>query len=208
MIDFPLNPTHGNTYTYLDIQYTFYKPTTAEGYWRVATPASVGVATPTEINEGTDNAKYVTPQGLDSSEYVREDKTSGETVLDYAGSERLKASNAGVEITGKLLLDGDVEKDGSVVPIVIEHGTNNHAGGFRRWSDGTVEQWGSVSGSSGSSIKLGIAYLSVFNGCVASLRSQGANGDSAGIVQSGLTHFKIYHSGGASTNLNYWVTGK
>ncbi len=112
MIDFPLNPTHGNTYSYLDIQYTFHKPTAAEGYWRVSTPASVGVATPTEINEGTDNAKYVTPQGLDNSEYVREDKTSGETVLNFSGSKRLKAGSTGVEVTGKLVLDGDTEKGG------------------------------------------------------------------------------------------------
>ena len=115
MIDFPINPVHGSTYSYLDIQYTFYKPTSTEGYWRVSTPASVGVATPTEINEGTDNAKYVTPQGLDNSEYVREDKTSGETVLNSSSSERLKASGTGVEITGKLVLGGDVEKDGLAV---------------------------------------------------------------------------------------------
>lgn len=142
MIDFPNNPTNGSTYSYQGIKYTFHKPTTAEGYWRVTTPTTLGVATPTEINEGTDNAKYVTPMGLDSSEYVREDKTSGETVLNSSGSERLKTVGTGVEVTGNLDFSGNLVYSGDIVPIVIEQDFIDSSTTWRKWSDGTLECWG------------------------------------------------------------------
>ncbi len=112
MIDFPDNPVHGSTYTYQNIQYAFINPNpTDSGYWAVKTPSTVGVATPTEIDEGTDNSKYASPQGLNGSKYVREDEVSGETVLNSGGAERLKANATGVEVTGKLVLGGDTMKD-------------------------------------------------------------------------------------------------
>jgi hypothetical protein len=64
-INFPNTPVNGSTYDYLKVRYTYTKPNAAyEGYWRVTTPGSVGIATSNEISAGVDGAKYVTPLGL------------------------------------------------------------------------------------------------------------------------------------------------
>jgi hypothetical protein len=69
-INFPNTPVNGSTYDYLKVRYTYTKPNAAyEGYWRVSTPGSVGIATSAEIDAGTDDVKYVTPEGLESSKY-------------------------------------------------------------------------------------------------------------------------------------------
>lgn len=100
-IDFPNNPVAGNTYSYLDIQY-IYRVSGDVGWWAVNTPATVGVATPDEINEGTDNAKYISPQGLEASDYVRQDEATGDTVLYSKERRRLHAHDTGVDIVGIL----------------------------------------------------------------------------------------------------------
>lgn len=105
-INFPNSPVNGSTYNYQDIVYTYLKPDANEGYWAVKTPSTVGVATNTEINEGVDLVKYVTPAALNNSKYVREDEVSGETALHYNGTERVKAKSDGVAVTGKLYLNG------------------------------------------------------------------------------------------------------
>ena len=117
-INFPNTPVNGSTYDYLKVRYTYTKPNAAyEGYWRVTTPGSVGIATSVEIDASSDDAKYITPEGLGGSQYVREDEASGETTLNYNGSERLKTDSVGVEITGKLLLSGDTKKNGVKVGL-------------------------------------------------------------------------------------------
>ncbi len=106
-IDFPDSPVNGNTYTYLNINYTFLQPNPAfDGYWAVVDPAALSAATSTDINEGTSNDRYNTPFALNGSKYVREDEASGETVLNHNGTERLKTTAQGVEVTGKLLVGG------------------------------------------------------------------------------------------------------
>lgn len=105
-IDFPSNPVNGNTYSYLDVQYTYIQTPPHPGYWAVITPASYGVATPDEINEGTDNGKFTTSRGLEGSKYVREDEASGETSLFYNALLRLKALVTGVNVTGSLTENG------------------------------------------------------------------------------------------------------
>jgi len=126
VIDFPSNPVNGNTYTYLGIQYTYIKePPSIEGYWAVKTPSTVGVAATTDINEGTDNAKYVTPLGLNGSKYVREDESTGETVLNNSGLERLKTTVQGVEVTGSLKVNGTSvvkQESGSFTPRLMFSG--------------------------------------------------------------------------------------
>lgn len=159
-VNFPNSPINGNTYTYLDIQYTFVKVGTDEGYWKVSTPASVGVATSTEINTGTDNAKYISPLGLEGSKYVRED-VGGETLLNANGATRLKTTVAGIEVTGKLFLDGEIDKNGFDVPIVVSFGSSDNIH-YRIWSNGLREVWGIkpvVAG--GSSFTLPIPIVSL-----------------------------------------------
>ena len=68
-INFPGNPVNGNTYTYDDIVYTYIQSGSNEGYWKIATPGTVGIATPSDINLGVDNIKYITPYGLANSDY-------------------------------------------------------------------------------------------------------------------------------------------
>jgi hypothetical protein len=64
-INFPNTPVNGSTYDFNGVRYTFTQPNVAfEGYWRVTTPGSVGIATSNEISAGVDGAKYVTPLGL------------------------------------------------------------------------------------------------------------------------------------------------
>jgi hypothetical protein len=63
-INFPNSPTHGSTYNYGGVRYTYSKNGSDEGYWRVTTPGSTGVATSAEINTGTSPIKYVTPLEL------------------------------------------------------------------------------------------------------------------------------------------------
>lgn len=117
-INFPNAPVNKSTYTYLSTEYTFIQPdTNFDGYWAVLTPATVGVATPTEINAGTDNSKYTSPDGLNSSKYVREDEATGETLLKANGLERLKAQTTGIKVTGQVVLDGDVLRDSTKTGI-------------------------------------------------------------------------------------------
>ena len=71
-IDFPAAPVDGTTYDYLGIRYTFVKPDANVGYWNVSTHGSVGNASWEEINAGTDDTKYITPFGIEGSDYVDE----------------------------------------------------------------------------------------------------------------------------------------
>ncbi len=106
-INFPNNPLDGATYTFNNVGYRFIRPNLSNtGYWAVATPATAGLATPTDIDAGSDNSKYITPLGLDGSKYVREDQTSGNTELKHKGSTRVKTTNTGVEMTGNVLING------------------------------------------------------------------------------------------------------
>lgn len=109
-INFPSNPIDGNQYTFNNIVFTYKKPSGADGYWAVLTPSTAGVATAAEIDEGTNNEKYASPAGLEGSKYVREDETSGETVLNYNNVERVKADAQGVVVTGRMILDGKLVK--------------------------------------------------------------------------------------------------
>lgn len=105
-INFPSPAINGQTYKYNEVTYIYSKNGTDEGYWKVSLPTVSGVATPEEIDEGSNNVKYASPQGLAGSKYVREDEASGETVLSADGLERVKAHAQGVDITGKMLVDG------------------------------------------------------------------------------------------------------
>lgn len=110
-INFPNNPVNGNTYKYLNTSYTYVQAGTDEGYWRVTLPVLSGRATVDDINEGTDNDKYVPSFALNLSKYVREDEDSGDTTLNSNGIERLKTSQVGVNVTGTLAINN--------VPVVL-----------------------------------------------------------------------------------------
>ena len=64
-INFPNNPSTGNTYDYNGVRYTYQ----AGGYWAITTPGTVGVASGAEVIAGTDNVKYVTPKAMEDSDY-------------------------------------------------------------------------------------------------------------------------------------------
>jgi hypothetical protein len=83
-IDFPSSPTAGSTYTYQGINYTWIDTSGmggADGFWKVNTPGSVGVATGAEVDTGTDNAKYVTPLAMEDSSYSKSLATTTELGL-------------------------------------------------------------------------------------------------------------------------------
>lgn len=105
-INFPNNPVNNATYTFNRVTYIFRKPNSNEGYWAVTTPATASVATPTDIDKGTDNAKYVTPLALHGSGFVRQDDTTKETTLKADGVERLRTHSTGVSLIGDLTING------------------------------------------------------------------------------------------------------
>jgi len=68
-INFPNTPIDGNTYDYGGIRYTYADTGGGNGYWRVTTPGTVGIASSAEINTGTDLIKYVTAKEFAGSQY-------------------------------------------------------------------------------------------------------------------------------------------
>lgn len=66
-INFPNTPTAGNTYTYLGVTYTW----KAAGYWAVDGAGDIGPATGAETDAGTENGKYMTPQSIEDSTYIK-----------------------------------------------------------------------------------------------------------------------------------------
>jgi hypothetical protein len=204
-INFPNTPVNGSTYDYLKVRYTYTKPNAAyEGYWRVTTPGSVGIATSVEIDASADDAKYITPEGLGGSQYVREDGASGETTLNYNGSERLKTDSTGVEVTGNFVLPGTLVNKGSeLVDFVVESGEAN-GGRYRKWHSGLVEQWRKWSGS-GSSLILSLpvpyntakGFSSRYSQPIVTTSGSGGSASSYSYLDDGYnsaTHFRIFQS--------------
>ncbi len=68
-INFPDNPTDGQTYTYTNVQYTW---DGTDSYWYIATPVNIGVATGQEVIDGVENAKFVSPKSMEDSDYADE----------------------------------------------------------------------------------------------------------------------------------------
>lgn len=64
-INFPISPTVGSDYSYQGIKYTYQ----ADGYWAVTTVGTQGVASPEDLNAGTDSVKYLTPTSFSGSKY-------------------------------------------------------------------------------------------------------------------------------------------
>lgn len=85
MIDFPNNPSNGNTYDYNGIRYTWKDTGSGHGFWQIVDPGLYGVATASEINTGTDAVKYVTPLELDGSGYTDSVATSTDLGLVKVG---------------------------------------------------------------------------------------------------------------------------
>tara|TARA_R110000851_G_scaffold47459_1_gene115242 strand:- start:677 stop:1342 length:666 start_codon:yes stop_codon:yes gene_type:complete len=205
-INFPTTPVNGSTYDYEGIRYTFTNPNVAfEGYWRVTTPGSVGIATSAEISAGVDIVKYITPEGLNGSQYVREDEASGETRLNYSGSERLKTDSAGVEVTGNFVLPGTLFNKGSeLVDFIVESGEAN-GGRYRKWHSGLVEQWRKWNASGSTlTISLPVPYNTAkgFAGrATQPLVTTSGTGGSSGYYSYlhdgyvSATHFRIFQNG-------------
>ena len=63
-INFPNSPVNGSTYNYQGITYTYSKNGTDEGYWRITTPGTLGVASTNDIDAELDTIKYLTPLQL------------------------------------------------------------------------------------------------------------------------------------------------
>ena len=75
MINFPSNPVHGQQYIFNQIKYT-YLVIGSTGYWGINRPGSIGVATTADVDEGTNNTKYVSPSSMEGSKYLtRSDET-------------------------------------------------------------------------------------------------------------------------------------
>jgi len=68
-INFPNSPSTGNTYSYAGVTYTY----SSGGYWAITAPATFGVASTSEVNDGIQSVKYVSPFNLKQSNYLRSD---------------------------------------------------------------------------------------------------------------------------------------
>lgn len=118
-VDFPNNPVHGSTYTYLGIRYIFIKQDAdavpfAEGYWTTSTSGSYSAANVAEINAGTEGFKYISPLELSTSKYTREDESTGNTELKNSGVTKLNTTTAGIKVTGILNTTGNTILGGTL----------------------------------------------------------------------------------------------
>lgn len=72
MIDFPNSPVNGTTYSYQGVTYTYKDTGGGTGFWQVTGPGTYGKATANEIDAGVDAVKYVSPDQLELSDYIKE----------------------------------------------------------------------------------------------------------------------------------------
>lgn len=70
-IDFPNSPIEGQTYDFGGTRYTFTLIGGAPGYWKVLEPGLAGPANTAEINAGIISDKFIAPDALDASAYMR-----------------------------------------------------------------------------------------------------------------------------------------
>jgi len=75
-IDFPTSPSHGQTYDFNFVRYTFTTAAGLPGYWTISEPGLGGAASSAEIDSGTDAFKFATPLGLQGSKYLDQQKIS------------------------------------------------------------------------------------------------------------------------------------
>lgn len=104
-INFPNSPVDGSSYDFAGVRYT-YNGTTTPGFWYIANPGSTAPATPTEINDGTNDSKYISSKGLLESLYLRgdlpEEILTALANVDGAGSGLDADKLDGTEATGFL----------------------------------------------------------------------------------------------------------
>ena len=74
-INFPNTPSNGSTYTYNGITYIYVDSGGGLGYWKNNTLGTATSASTPDVNAGTDQEKYVTPEALEGSKYTVEDGT-------------------------------------------------------------------------------------------------------------------------------------
>ena len=106
-INFPNNPSVGNTYDYAGVRYTYQ----ATGFWAVTTPGTVGIATGQEIIDGVNNTKYITPLGMEESDYWNAGNDGAGSGLDADVVDGLEAaqflrSDSDDDYEGNLTLHG------------------------------------------------------------------------------------------------------
>jgi len=106
MIDFPDTPIHGTTYEYLGVAYIYKKLVGTVGFWQVSTVGTYGPALASEIDEGTDAVKYVTPLELNNSGYLREDEAGSAARLNEISSSVVMTEV--VPFTNVHALDGNI----------------------------------------------------------------------------------------------------
>jgi len=132
-INFPNSPISGNTYDYQGVRYTY-----LNGYWSVVTPNQAGVATSPEIITGTDSLKYVTPAGLEGSDYWNARNVGpasgldSDTVDGLHGSQLMR-SDADAHTTGNLsgntlTYDKAINISGEDLDMLITPGFYNGSG--------------------------------------------------------------------------------
>jgi len=132
-INFPNTPSHGNTYDYLGVRYTFNKAVGTVGFWQVTTPGSFGVASAAEIDLGTDTVKYVTPLELELSGYTK----------DLASAAQIDAgSGIGYFVTPPELAASDYMKDPGDLLHRAEYGEYTVDGpGLLEYVSGLSPSW-------------------------------------------------------------------
>lgn len=109
MIDFPSSPSHGQTYDYNFVRYTYTTEHGLPGYWAISEPGLGGAASDVEIDAGIDAFKYMTPLAMETSKYLDQQKISVNSgavgnvargdVLNFAAGNAITLGRAGNDVS-------------------------------------------------------------------------------------------------------------
>lgn len=134
-INFPNSPVGGTTYSYLGVTYVFKNTGSGTGFWQITGPGTYGLATTAEIDAGTEELKYIGPEGLAGSKYVKEDEVTFQTSLNYNGTAKLETNSSGLAITGNVAATGTLASGNITVT-----GTVVASGNITAFSDSRVKE--------------------------------------------------------------------
>lgn len=198
-INFPSSPTNGQTYDYGNVRYTFTNTGGAPGYWKIIEPGLGGPASVADINAGTESGKWIAPDALTGSNFMKDFDLSAN-----GGAASKVTKNAGLNVTSGGEGGVTIARSGNDI-VVNTRQASNVAKGVARLSTSVFEYSGDMAAGSADlnhTFKLalgatfgGTRYLSNYGYTV-----QAANWTEANGGDFVMTLWGVYDMAGAATN--------